>query len=119
MRGHSLAAQSVLPILLSCLCSVQSPHARTVLEKSGVQWEAIEFYPMTTDRVWARDFAPLFVKNPAGELAAVKWRFNGWAKYDNHLRDEAAGLAIAELLSVDFWQPGIVLRSEERRVGKA
>ena len=66
-------------------------NARTVLEKSGVQWEAIEFYPMPTDRVWARDFAPLFVKNPAGELAAVKWRFNGWAKYDNHLRDEAAG----------------------------
>ncbi len=84
-------------------------NARTVLEKSGVQWEAIEFYPMPTDRVWARDFAPLFVKNPAGELAAIKWRFNGWAKYDNHLRDEAAGLALAEVLGVDFWQPGIVL----------
>jgi agmatine deiminase len=84
-------------------------NARTVLEKSGVQWEAIEFHPISTDRVWARDFAPLFVKNPAGEIAAVKWRFNGWAKYDNHLRDEAAGLAIPELLSVDFWRPGIVL----------
>jgi agmatine deiminase len=84
-------------------------NARTVLEKSGVQWEAIEFYPMHTDRVWTRDFAPLFVKNPAGEVAAVKWRFNGWAKYDNHLRDEAAGNAIPELASVDFWQPGIVL----------
>jgi agmatine deiminase len=84
-------------------------NARTVLEKSGVQWEAIEFHPISTDRVWARDFAPLFVKNPAGEIAAVKWRFNGWAKYDNHLRDEAAGLAIPEILSVDFWRPGIVL----------
>jgi agmatine deiminase len=84
-------------------------NARTVLEKSGVQWEAIEFYVMPTDRVWARDFAPLFVKNSAGEIAAVKWRFNGWAKYDNHLRDEAAGLAIADILRVDFWQPGIVL----------
>jgi agmatine deiminase len=84
-------------------------NARTVLEKSGVQWEAVEFYPIATDRVWARDFAPLFVKNPAGEIAAVKWRFNGWAKYDNHLRDEAAGLAIPELLSLDFWRPGPVL----------
>jgi agmatine deiminase len=84
-------------------------NARNVLEKSGVQWEAVEFYPMLTDRVWARDFAPLFVKDPAGEIAAVKWRFNGWAKYDNHLRDEAAGLAIVDVLRVDFWRPGIVL----------
>ncbi len=84
-------------------------NARNVLEKSGVQWEAIEFYPMPTDRVWARDFAPLFVKNAGGEVAAIKWRFNGWAKYENHLRDEAAGNAIPSLVCVDFWRPGMVL----------
>jgi agmatine deiminase len=88
--------------------------ARRVLEKTGAQWEAIEFYPMPTDRVWARDFAPLFVKNLAGEIAAVKWRFNGWAKYDNHLRDEAAGNEIPNLVALsiehlDVWRPGIVL----------
>jgi agmatine deiminase len=83
--------------------------ARTVLEKTGVQWEAIEFYSMATDRVWARDFAPLFVTNPDGEVAAVKWRFNGWAKYDNHLCDEAAGTAIPELLGISAWLPGMVL----------
>jgi agmatine deiminase len=82
--------------------------ARNVLEKSGVQWEAIEFYPMETDRVWARDFAPLFVKSQ-NEVAAVKWRFNGWAKYLNHLRDEAAGLSIPKLVSKDWWEPGVVL----------
>jgi agmatine deiminase len=83
-------------------------NARNVLEKCGVQWEAIEFYPMETDRVWARDFAPLFVRN-GREVAAVKWRFNGWAKYENHVRDEAAGLAIPKLVSKDWWEPGIVL----------
>jgi agmatine deiminase len=83
-------------------------NARNVLEKCGVQWEAVEFYPMETDRVWARDFAPLFVKS-ANEVAAVKWRFNGWAKYENHLRDEAAGLAIPKLVEKDWWEPGIVL----------
>jgi agmatine deiminase len=83
-------------------------NARNVLEKCGVQWEAIEFYPMETDRVWARDFAPLFVRNDR-EVAAVKWRFNGWAKYENHVRDEAAGLAIPKLVGKDWWEPGIVL----------
>ncbi len=36
-------------------------------------------------------------------------RFNGWAKYENHLRDEAAGNAIPSLVCVDFWRPGMVL----------
>jgi agmatine deiminase len=83
--------------------------ARKVLDKVGAQWESIEFYPLQTDRVWARDFAPLFVKNEANEVAAVKWRFNGWAKYENHLRDEAAGIAIPDLVGADWWRPDLVL----------
>ena len=83
--------------------------ARKVLEKCGVNWEAIEFFPIQTDRVWARDFAPLFVKNAAGEVAAVKWRFNGWAKYENHLRDELAGRAIPEQVGVNSWISDMVL----------
>jgi agmatine deiminase len=83
--------------------------ARKVLEKSGVQWEAIEFHFVPTDRVWTRDFAPLFVRNATGEVAATKWRFNGWAKYENHLRDEAAGQAIPDLAGVDAWFPDLVL----------
>ena len=76
--------------------------ARNVLEKCGVNWEAVEFFPMPTDRVWARDFAPLFVKSATGEVAAVKWRFNGWAKYDNHVRDEAAGAEIPAAGACEF-----------------
>jgi agmatine deiminase len=94
-------------------------NARTVLDKSGVQWEAIEFLPMPTDRVWARDFAPLFLKHPAGAVAAVKWRFNGWAKYDNHLRDEAAGIAIPGLVGVDWWRPDMVLEGGSVEVNGA
>jgi agmatine deiminase len=82
--------------------------ARNVLDKTGAQWEAIEFHYMPTDRVWARDFAPLFVKN-AAEVAAVKWRFNGWAKYENHLQDEMAGAAIPDLAGVEAWRPDVVL----------
>jgi len=83
--------------------------ARNVLDKVGADWNAIEFFRQPTDRVWARDFAPLFVKNPAGHVAATKWRFNGWAKYDNHLLDEAAGLAIPAFAGVPHWRPEIVL----------
>ena len=46
---------------------------------------------------------------PPGEVAAVKWRFNGWAKYENHLRDEAAGIAIPGLGWRRLWRPDMVL----------
>jgi agmatine deiminase len=72
--------------------------ARAALEKSQVDVEQIDFVQLATDRSWTRDFLPLFVtkRGRAGKrpLGAVKFRFNGWARYDNFERDEAAGLAI-------------------------
>jgi agmatine deiminase len=68
------------------------------LEKSQVDLRLVDFVEAATDRSWTRDFLPLFVtksgrvgKRP---LASVKFRFNGWARYDNFQRDEAAGLKV-------------------------
>ena len=83
--------------------------ARSILERNGAELAAVDFHRLPTDRVWTRDFAPLFVKNAAGARAAVKWRFNGWAKYENHLADEAAGQAIAGLAGVPEIRPDMVL----------
>jgi agmatine deiminase len=83
--------------------------ARVVLEKVGAEMAALEFHQVPTDRVWARDFAPLFLKNAAGQIAAAKWRFNGWAKYENHLLDDSAGRAIPALAGADAWYPEEVL----------
>ncbi len=70
--------------------------ARRTLSKAGAHLAACEFFHLPTDRVWTRDYAPLFVFGAGGELTAVKWRFNGWAKYANHHMDQQAGLSIAE-----------------------
>lgn len=83
--------------------------AREVLRMCGANLAAVDFYRQPTDRVWARDFGPLFVKNGAGQVAATKWRFNGWAKYENHLLDEAAGQAIPALAGCGEWRPEMVL----------
>ena len=40
-----------------------------------------------TDRVWTRDYGPMFVKGLAGELAITDWQFNAWAKYPIWTRD--------------------------------
>jgi agmatine deiminase len=82
--------------------------ARHILAKAGAHLPAVEFFHIPTDRVWTRDYAPLFVHDSAGALAAVKWRFNGWAKYENHQADQQAGVAIAERFGSAL-QPPIVL----------
>src|ERR1700761_596273 len=71
--------------------AVEERQARRVLRKTGAEMAAVEFFHCPTDRVWTRDYAPLFVRNRKGAVAAVKWRFNGWAKYPNHKQDDAAG----------------------------
>ncbi len=83
--------------------------ARRILTLCGANLAAVEFHRQPTDRIWARDFGPLFVRDPAGAVAAVKWRFNGWAKYENHLLDEAAGHAIANMDGREVWTPDCVL----------
>jgi agmatine deiminase len=83
--------------------------ARRILSMCGADIGAVDFYIQPTDRIWARDFGPMFARKPDGALTAVKWRFSGWAKYENHLQDEAAGHAIGGFAKVDTIEPGCVL----------
>ena len=36
-----------------------------MLERVGANLDAVEFFQRETDRVWTRDYCPLFVKNGA------------------------------------------------------
>jgi len=82
--------------------------AARVLSASGVSLRRVQFLTARTDRSWTRDFLPLGVVRRRGrrrELAAVKWRFNGWARYQNHAADEAAGRRVAKRLGVPTFLP--------------
>lgn len=69
--------------------------ARDYLLRSHVDISKIDFLSFPTDRGWMRDSAPSFVVGKEG-VAMVDWRFNGWAKYDNHLEDDRLPERIAE-----------------------
>jgi len=72
--------------------------AKSVFSRSGVNPKQVDFVHLATDRSWTRDFLPLGVVKGTGkkrETALVKWKFNGWARYKNHAKDEQAGLAVA------------------------
>ena len=83
--------------------------ARGKLKKTGADLNAVEFFRCPTDRVWTRDYCPLFVKSGAGEVAITDWRFNGWAKYDNWKKDNAVPAALAKRLKLRRWSPELVL----------
>ncbi len=83
--------------------------ARRILKKIGADLDAVEFFACPTDRVWTRDYGPIFVRNARGEVAITNWRFNGWAKYDNWKKDDAVPARIARRLNMRVWRPGLVL----------
>jgi agmatine deiminase len=75
----------------------------------------IDFFHAPTNRSWTRDFVPLFVRR-SGEIRAVKFRFNGWARYDNHELDDAAGRRVPSWLGVDMWEAAVELDGRARPV---
>jgi agmatine deiminase len=109
--------------------------ARGVLKRANALSENIRFHRWPTNRVWTRDSGCTFVTCSAGAparegreiadrkthdpstslgmtrvdtgtgLAAIKWRFNAWAKYSNWQRDEKIGGRMATAARAQEFQP--------------
>ncbi|MDX1975504.1 MAG: agmatine deiminase family protein [Rickettsiales bacterium] len=62
--------------------------AKSILKRAGVNLKQVDFYIIPTDRVWLRDSGPIFVRDAKNRLAMMDWRFNAWAKYSNHKKDD-------------------------------
>ena len=68
---------------------------RRMLTDAGVDLDRVRLHRCQTDRSWVRDSGPTFVVSE-GEVAAVCWRFNAWAKYSNWKSDVLVARRIAE-----------------------
>lgn len=75
--------------------------AKGYLTKGGVDLSRVEFFRVTTDRGWTRDFGPIFIRK-GKETAVAGFRFNGWAKYPDHKKDEKAAEKLAKKLGKEF-----------------
>jgi agmatine deiminase len=83
--------------------------ARRVLRKVGANLDAVDFYPCPTNRVWTRDYGPIFVKNRRGDVALTWWRFNAWAKYNDYGLDECVPDFVGRELKRPVWRTDMVL----------
>jgi agmatine deiminase len=74
--------------------------AGSILARAGADLARVEFFRIPTDRVWTRDYGPMFIVSGRGELAINNWRFNGWAKYDDWRRDDKVPFRVAQRLDI-------------------
>ncbi len=84
--------------------------AELILDNLELDRSRISFWHIPTDRVWTRDYGPLFLTGGTGVSQAgalVNFAFNGWAKYDNWQRDDAVTQQINDKLGRPMWQPEI------------
>jgi agmatine deiminase len=79
--------------------------ARQACSLAGIDLGRVRFFTFPTDRVWTRDYGPIFLKNAQGEVALTDWHFNAWAKYDNWQLDDAVPAQVATTLEMRAWQP--------------
>ncbi len=80
--------------------AAEEKKARGVLARVGVDRSRVDFHRIPTDRVWTRDSGAIFVTDGSGKKIATHWKFNGWAKYANHKRDDQVAPRIARALRV-------------------
>lgn len=88
----------------------EGDRALSIFSKAGVPLGAVDLVVQPTNRSWTRDSMPLWVtlgkrrtNTPAGATntqqtsnkIAVKFRFDGWARYRDHRLDDAAGQLVA------------------------
>ena len=69
--------------------------AADMLRSHDVDLARVALHVVPTDRVWTRDSGPTGVITAQGTLEWIGWRFNAWAKYPDHARDEHVAAAIA------------------------
>jgi agmatine deiminase len=80
---------------------------RRHLTRSGVVLDRVEFYHFPTNRIWARDHGPIFIKkvDKPSQRGLTNWRFNAWAKYPDWEKDNAIPDRIARQFKLKQWKP--------------
>ncbi len=113
-RGHLGAARDAYAIIARAIAEYE-PVLVIADEGEGRAAEGwlgsnVEVMELPIDDSWIRDNGPFFVRNDAGERAAVQFRFNGWGdRLAPWNRDAAVGEKLADQLGVPLFHAPMVL----------
>jgi len=84
---------------------VAETRAASILGKNAVDLKRVTFIRLPTDRVWTRDYGPIFIVSPAGEVGYTHWKFNAWAKYEDWRHDTLIPAKLSRKLKMPVWRP--------------
>lgn len=85
--------------------------ATEILQRVNIDLTRIRFFRIPTNRVWIRDYGPIFVRGRGG-LIVTDWQFNAWAKYPDFDRD----IHVARRIQTRLKLPGVRPRRDNRWV---
>ncbi|MGQ0767421.1 MAG: agmatine deiminase family protein [Gemmatimonadota bacterium] len=91
------ALHSAERVEIICHDEATRDDARGRLDEHHCSPERYRLHIVPNDRVWLRDSGPTGVLDEKGSVVLTNWRFNGWAKYDNHELDALMGEAVATI----------------------
>lgn len=85
-----------------CVGGAQYDNARAILP------DHIRVVEMSSNDAWARDYAPTFVRNDAGEVRGIDWGFNAWGGLYDGLyfpwdKDNRMARKLCDLLERDVY----------------
>jgi agmatine deiminase len=105
-REYAGVARSIAdfePVVIVCAAS----EVRDVRDRCGAH---VETLPAPLDDSWLRDNGPTFVRNGAGQVAAVKFGFNAWGeRFEPYDADDALPYRIAQHLGMPIFTAPFVL----------
>src|SRR5262249_29331650 len=85
----------------------QRRQAERKLRRAGVDLSRVDFYSFPTDRVWTRDWGPIFVggnEHGQRQRALTHWLFRAWRKYGDWERDCRLPTLIGEALDLPVFK---------------
>src|SRR5437588_4195208 len=83
--------------------AAEEKQARRILGKVGTAMERVQSHRWPTNRVWTRDYGPIFVTSDR-QLAVVKFKFNAWAKYPDWKADNQIPARAAKALKLPVFE---------------
>jgi agmatine deiminase len=100
------------PVEILCQSAEVVESARTMLKAHEARLDRIRLHVVPTDRVWLRDSAPIGVRDGAGDVVLLDWKFTAWAKYDNWALDDQVGAAVASITGLRREEPRVRLKPD-------
>ncbi len=90
--------------------------ARALLARANALRESVEFHRWPTNRVWTRDFGPLFLTRANNGVALLNFAFTAWAKYPDWELDDQVPHLVAHELGLREWRPEATAGGRAHRV---